>query len=139
MILNVSGKTGAREVITLFGSYFALKKIITIKEKRKQKIAGKSKIFNQKFRKGLNNLLQETGLKTTKFGDKQLTRDSKSFRSTYIPWGVIRGENIKALALNCGTSPKVIQDFYTKYIDIQNFKKQLSEISNVEKLHQNGY
>jgi len=139
LVLNVSGKTGAREVITYFGSYFALKKILTIKEKRKQKIAGKSKIFNQKFRKGLNNLLQETGLKTTKFGDKQLTRDSKSFRSTYISWGVIRGENIKALALNCGTSPKVIQDFYTKYIDIQNFKKQLSEISNVEKLHQNGY
>ena len=139
LILNVSGKTGAREVVTLFGSYFALKKIITIKEKRKQKIAGKSKIFNQKFRKGLNNLLKETGLKTTKFGDKHLTRDSKSFRSTYISWGVIRGENIKALALNCGTSPKVIQDFYTKYIDIQNFKKQLSEISNVDKLHQNGY
>ena len=95
-------------------------------------------VFNQKFRRGLNDLLESANLKTQKSGDKTLYRDSKSFRSTYISWAVIRGENIKAIALNCGTSAKVIEDFYTKNIEVKTFKKELSQISKVEALHMNG-
>ena len=101
-------------------------------------IVANSKVFNQRFRRGLNDLLEAANLKTSSFGDRTLTRDSKSFRSTYISWAVIRGDNVRAIADNCGTSPKVIQDFYTKYIELKNFKKQLTQISNVERLHQNG-
>tara|TARA_Y100000310_G_C20690551_1_gene821916 strand:- start:2554 stop:3789 length:1236 start_codon:yes stop_codon:yes gene_type:complete len=140
-VLNVSGKTAGRTVYTFFGSYFALKKIIQLKN-IKHPLASteaNSRVFNAKFRKGLDSLLIAAKLKKSQFGDKELTRDSKSFRSTYISWSIIRGESIKGISLNCGTSAKVIQDFYTKYVEVKNFKKQLTEVSNVDRLHLNGH
>ena len=136
-VLNVSGKTGDRTVYTYFGAYFALKKIQELTTQVATGVANSS-IFKQKFRRGLNDLLEAANLKTHQFGQRVLHRDSKSFRSTYISWGVIRGDNVRAIADNCGTSPKIIQDFYTKYIEIKNFKTQLTEISNVKRLHMNG-
>ena len=140
-ILNISGKTGAREVNTYFGSYFALKKILQLKKLKDLSATGVAKgyVFDAKFRKGLDSLLVAAKLKKESFGDRELTRDSKSFRTTYISWAIIRNENRKAVALNCGTSEKVIQDFYTKYVEVKNFKKQLTEISNVDRLHLNGH
>lgn len=127
--LNVTGKRGARKVYTKFGSYFALKKI---EELQKSYGVKNEKVFYFRFRKGLNYLLKDVGLKYQKYGDKDLVRDSKSFRSTYISWSLINGQNIDAIARNCGTSVKVIQDFYSKYIKVEEYKKDLIKINSVK-------
>ncbi len=127
--LNVTGKRGARKVYTKFGSYFALKKI---EELQKSYGVKNEKVFYFRFRKGLNYLLKDVGLKYQKYGDKDLVRDSKSFRSTYISWSLINGQNIDAIARNCGTSVKVIQDFYSKYIKVEEYKKDLVKINSVK-------
>ena len=110
-------------------SYFALKKI---EELQKSYGVKNEKVFYFRFRKGLNYLLKDVGLKYQKYGDKDLVRDSKSFRSTYISWSLINGQNIDAIARNCGTSVKVIQDFYSKYIKVEEYKKDLIKINSVK-------
>ena len=136
--LEVVGKRGRRTVITKFGSYFA---VIKIKEllKNNKTVTGVAvgALFQQKFRRGLNDLLDASNLKSVTEGGKETYRDSKSFRSTYISLAIIRGESIKSIELNCGTSSGVIQKFYTKHITNKVFKKQLSEISNVKALRMN--
>ena len=135
---GVTGKSGTRDVITFFGSYFALQKIQQLKERYERPYRDQDKIFTHGFTRGLRTLLLDANLKTEKWGDKILTRDSKSFRSTYISWSLIRGESAEVISRNCGTSPAVIKNFYSKYIEIKSFRKQLSEITNYKSLYQNG-
>lgn len=135
---DVSGKSGIRDVITFFGSYFALKKIQQLNEIYNRPFSDRDKIFTHGFTRGLRTLLLDANLKTEKFGNRTLTRDSKSFRSTYISWSLIRGETAEVISRNCGTSPAVIKNFYSQYIEIKSFRKQLSEITNYKSLYQNG-
>ncbi len=125
--LNVSGKRGGRTVITKFTSYFALEKLYNNQK-------GNEYIFNVGMRRGLNDLLNAAKLKTQKFGNKILKRDAKSFRSTYISWELIGGKSHFAISKNCGVDISVIQNFYARYIKIQEFKKDLIKINSV-KLH----
>ena len=139
--LNVSGKTGRRTAYTTFGSYFAIKKIKELLRSHLNKTVtdvAQCKVFQQKFRRGLNDLLADANLKKQMDDGKETYRDSYSFRHTYISWAIIRGESVKSIELNCGTSGGVIQDFYTKHISIKQFKKQLTTITNVKSLHLNG-
>ena len=109
-----------------------------LKEKYNRPFRDQDKIFTHRFTRGLRTLLLDAKLKTEKWGDRILTRDSKSFRSTYISWSLIRGEYAEVISRNCGTSPPIIKNFYSQYIEIKSFRKQLSEITNYKSLYQNG-
>jgi integrase len=134
--LNVSGKTGTRKALTYFGSYYALEKVKELFKKYDRPIKPNDKVFQVNFKKGLNYLLNDCNLKTTEQGGKSLRRDAKSLRSTYISWGLIRGQPHEVIARNCGTGIGVIQKFYSKHIEIEKYRKQLTEIDNYKNLYQ---
>ena len=106
-------KTNKREVIGVSSSYFALKRLLHLyKTTGLGKISGK--IWGvQSFREGLNTLLDEAKLKTYKKGDRTLSVDSKSFRSTYIQFMLDKGIYGDWIAKNCGTSITMIEKYYT--------------------------
>lgn len=108
-------KTDKREVIGLSSSYFALKRLLHLYQTTGLgKISGN--IWNvQSFREGLNTLLNEANLKKIRKGDRTLSVDSKSFRSTYIQFMLDKGITIDWLAKNCGTSIIMIEKYYTAH------------------------
>jgi integrase len=70
--------------------------------------------------KSLNSLLEEAGLKTKRVGDRTLTRDSKSFRNTFIQWMLDKGVPVDRIAKLCGTSTTMIERFYTANTSLQS-------------------
>ena len=106
-------KTNKREVIGVSSSYFALKRLLHLyKTTGLGKISGK--IWGvQSFREGLNTLLDEAKLKPYRKGDRTLSVDSKSFRSTYIQFMLDKGIMGDWIAKNCGTSITMIEKYYT--------------------------
>ena len=56
--------------------------------------------------------------------------------NTYISWMLIRGETHEVIRRNCGTGIGNIEKFYSKHIQIDKFKKQLTELSNYKSLYQ---
>jgi len=119
--INVSkSKTGTRETMGVASSYWALQSLIKLyKETGLQKIQGK--IFGVKsFRIGLNTLLEASGLKEVKIGDSIKTRDSKSFRNTFIQFGLDKGLSSNAISKLCGTSSQMIDRFYTANTQLES-------------------
>jgi len=134
--LRVSGKTGSRKVITFFGSYYALERVQHLFKQYDRPINPDDRVFQVNFKKGLNYLLNDCNLKTIEQDGRTLRRDAKSFRSTYISWSLIRGQKHEVIARNCGTGIGVIQKFYSKHIEIEKYRKQLTEIDNYKNLYQ---
>ena len=119
--INVSkSKTGTRETMGVASSYWALQSLIKLyKETGLQKIQGK--IFGVKsFRIGLNTLLETSALKEIKVGDSIKTRDSKSFRNTFIQFGLDKGLSSNAISKLCGTSSQMIDRFYTANTQLES-------------------
>ena len=77
------------------------RKYIELNELKMKTVTGVAvgALFQQKFRRGLNDLLDASNLKSVTEGGKETYRDSKSFRSTYISLAIIRGESIKSIEL----------------------------------------
>ena len=89
------------------------------KETGLQKIQGL--IFGVKsFRIGLNNLLNKSGLKEIKIGDSVKTRDAKSFRNTFIQFGLDKGCSSNLLSKLCGTSSTMIDKYYTANTQLES-------------------
>ena len=110
--LNVRiSKTGQRKAITVASSYFAMVKLMKLYRDHGRKTSGI--IWGVKsFREGINALLEDAGLKTTKYGDEITRRDSKSLRNTHIQFMVDKNISTVRIALNCGTSSKMIDENY---------------------------
>ena len=134
--IEVSGKTKGRKIYTYFGSYYALEKIKDLFKKYDMKISKDDYVFTHNFKRGLNELLKDCNLKYTEENGRTLRRDAKSFRNTYISWMLIRGATHEVIRRNCGTGIGNIEKFYSKHIQIDKFKKQLTEISNYKNLYQ---
>ena len=100
------------------------------------RISKDDKIFNRNFKKGLRELLDDCNLRYKEVGGRTLRRDAKSFRSTYISWSLIRGEKHEVIRRNVGTSIGVIQEFYSKHIQIESYRKQLTELDDTQNLYQ---
>ena len=115
MVINRSKKlkTSERTCKSVSSAYFTLQRLIKLyRDTGLGKVDGE--IFGVKsFREGLNSLLDEAKLKTKKIGDKVVTRDSKSFRNTFIQLMLDKGINSTAISKNCGTSTTMIDKFYT--------------------------
>ena len=122
--LRKSKTNKEREVKSVSSAYFAYKRLINLyKTTGLGSISGT--IFNVKsFREGLNSLLKEAGLKTIKRGDRTLTIDSKSLRSTFIQFMLDKGVKAIDIAKNCGTSVTMIENFYTANVALENMLSQ---------------
>lgn len=68
------------------------------------------------FRTALNDLLDEANLKTRQVGENTITRDSQSFRKTYMCMMINRKIPHQRIAQNCGTSTAMIDKFYAVYL-----------------------
>jgi integrase len=131
--INVSkSKTGTRDTFGLASSYFSLQRLMKLyKETGLQKIQGR--IFGVKsFRIGLNKLLETSGLKEIKIGDSVKTRDSKSFRNTFIQFGLDKGLGSNLLSKLCGTSSSMIDRYYTANTQLESMLNVLLKTSRTQ-------
>ena len=115
------GKTGSREVVTESSSYYAIIKLKELYLANGIKLDRNTKIFQTKtFSKSLRNLLIACNLRTDQRTNK--TRDSKSFRQTYISWEIIKNKrNLHWIAKNCGNSIEVINSNYANNLQHEDF------------------
>ena len=72
-------------------------------------------LFPHNHRDGLNALLKDCGLKQDRHCRE---RNAKSFRSTFIMFGLLRGLKDRDSADNCGDTPDIIHKYYAKYINM---------------------
>lgn len=124
LILNVTGKTGRREVVASkieVKTYF--KKILDLRRAELSKVAEKEVepspdglVFChpdgtaiQSFKKSFASLLRSAKLETDSFGQQ---RTIYSLRHTYATFRLQEGVNHYALAKNMGTSVAMLEQFY---------------------------
>jgi hypothetical protein len=101
-------------------AYFAYMKLLKLYRDHGRKTTGK--IFGVKsFREGINALLLSANLKTEKRGDRVVKRDSKSLRNTFIQFMLDKGVASIRVALNCGTSSKMIDQHYMANSQIEDY------------------
>ena len=118
---TLKGKTGVRPVRGMIGAVSAFERI----SKRFPNHKKTDYLFPNRHTGGLNALLNETGLKLDRFGNK---RNAKSFRSTFIMFRLIAGQPIKSVATNCGTSSDVIDKYYAKFIDVNMLDDSFTDL-----------
>ena len=87
-------------------------------------------VFPVKFGKSNRHLLKSCDLYEDKLTGKK--RDIKSYRHTYISWGVINKEDIFQISKNCGNSVQVIQTNYTNFLTARDFEDDLSSLRIVK-------
>jgi integrase len=121
LFINVRiSKTGERECKSVASAYFAYMKLLKLYRDHGRKTTGK--IFGVKsFREGINALLLSANLKTEKRGDRVVKRDSKSLRNTFIQFMLDKGVASIRVALNCGTSSKMIDQHYMANSQIEDY------------------
>jgi len=129
-IAVIDGKTGSREVISKPQCYNAIQQLKMVYNEYQDVIEkygyDKNKVFPVEFGQSNRNLLRSCGLYQDKLTHK--TRDIKTYRHTYISWGVINKEDIYQLATNCGNSVGVIQNNYAKELTSRDFEEDLSSL-----------
>ena len=121
--LTVNGKTGERRVIAMMGAVRAFERLC-----KRNDLHGDDLLFAKNHRDGLNELLREANLKMDRMGR---TRNSKSFRHTYIMTRILksggRADLIK-IARNCGVSPDVINKHYASHLTVDMVEMDLIHI-----------
>jgi hypothetical protein len=107
LMVNVRGKTGERRVVAMMGAVRAFERLC-----ERNNLTDDDVLFPQNHRDGLNELLKVANLKYDSMGR---TRNSKSFRHTYIMTRILKSggrADLMKLARNCGVSPEVINRHY---------------------------
>lgn len=130
----VNSKTGEREGYGLGGGYFGLQNLLKLYKKNDIKVKGNIWLNQKSFKEGLNNLLNESGLKYEKKGDRKLTRDSKSFRHSFIQIMLDKGISSTLIAKMLGTSTMMIDKNYTANMRIDSLIEQMNKIDRENKL-----
>ena len=125
-ILN--SKSGEHEGIGLGGAYYAMVNLMKLYKDTDIKITGNIWLNQKSFVEGLNNLLKESGLKSENRGDARLTRDSKSFRHSFIQ--IMLDKNIPPtyLAKILDTSSTMIDKHYTAHMRIDSMLEQMNKL-----------
>ncbi len=126
----IDGKTGSREVISKPQCYNAIQQLRMVYNEYQDIFEeygyDKDKVFPVKFGKSNRNLLKSCGLYEDRFTKKK--RDIKTYRHTYISWGILNKEDVFQLAKNCGNSVSVIQNNYAKELTSSDFEEDLSSL-----------
>ena len=128
----VNSKTGEREGIILGGGYFALQNLIKLYKENNIKITGNIWRNQKSFKEGLNNLLVESGLKHENRGDSRLTRDSKSFRHSFIQTMLDKKVTSTEIAKLLGTSTTMIDKHYTANMRFDNLIEVMNKVDRVK-------
>jgi|ETNmetMinimDraft_23_1059889.scaffolds.fasta_scaffold33318_2 integrase len=121
--LTVYGKTGQRRVIAMMGAVRAHDRLY-----ERNSHNPTDHLFPKNHRDGLNELLEESGLKFDRMGR---TRNSKSFRHTYIMTRILTSggrADVMKIARNCGVSPIVIDKHYASHLTPQMVEMDLIHI-----------
>ena len=120
-----------RETFTLSSSYYALKRLRKLYIDNEIDFNNTDTIFMQKsFRDGMRELLIACNLRYSK-DDSFLKRDSKSFRHSFIQTMLDRGLSYHEVSQLCGTSERMIGNFYTAHQDkTRLLDKMNDELSN---------
>ena len=118
IVLEVKGKTGAREVVArtpAVKEYFQRIWDLRVKELGSKPSMGEF-IFCHKhgkpihsFKKGFNALIKEAGVEFDSNGQRRVIY---SLRHTYATFRLHEGVNAYTLARNMGTSVKMLESFY---------------------------
>ena len=115
IIIRKSKVKNLREVIGMTSAHDALTNLRKIYQMNDIECVGS--IWRiQSFRTGLNDLLKSANLKTRQVGEYTVTRDSISFRKTYMCMMINRKVPHQRIAQNCGTSTAMIDKFYAVYL-----------------------
>lgn len=130
----INSKTGEREGYGLGGSYFGLQNLMKLYKDNNIKITGNIWLNQRSFKEGLNNLLLESELKSEKRGDKRLTRDSKSFRHSFIQVMLDKGLSSTIIAKMLGTSTTMIDKNYTANMRIESLIEQMNKLDRNKKI-----
>ncbi|WP_395662437.1 tyrosine-type recombinase/integrase [Aestuariivirga sp.] len=119
IVLQVKGKTGAREVVSRTPDVLIyLQRIheLRTKESSGEKPPMTEPIFAHKdgtpihsFKKGFNSLIKEAGVEYDTNGQRRVIY---SLRHTYATFRLQEGVNHYVLARNMGTSVKMLENFY---------------------------
>ena len=130
----IGGKTGSREVISKPQCYDSIQELKMVyaeyKDVMKERGYDSNMVFPVKFGKSNRELLKSCDLYEDKLTGKK--RDIKSYRHTYISWGVINKEDIFQISKNCGNSVQVIQTNYTNFLTSRDFEDDLSSLRIVK-------
>jgi integrase len=130
----VNSKTGEREGIGMGTAYYALQRLIKLYKDNNIKVTGNIWLGQKSFREGLNSLLDESGLKIEKSGDRELTRDSKSFRHSFIQIQLDKGNSATMIAKNLGTSTAMIDKNYTANMARDTLIEHINKIDRQSKI-----
>jgi integrase len=120
LMVNVRGKTGERRVVAMMGAVRAFERLCD-----RNNLADDDVLFPQNHRDGLNELLKVANLKYDSMGR---TRNSKSFRHTYIMTRILKSggrADLMKLARNCGVSPEVINRHYASHLSSEMVAQDL--------------
>lgn len=124
----IDGKTGDRTVISKPSAVDALRELKMINMEYQDLFTtlklDKNKVFPFKMSSSNRSLLKSANLYEDKSINKK--RDIKTYRHTYISWGVIKGETLFEIAKNCGNSVAVIEKYYANNLTSTNFANSLS-------------
>ena len=130
----VNSKTGEREGYGMGSAYFGLQRLMKVYKDNNIKITGNIWLGQKSFREGLNSLLEESGLKIEKSGDRELTRDSKSFRHSFIQIQLDKGNSATMIAKNLGTSTAMIDKNYTANMARDTLIEHINKIDRQSKI-----
>ena len=127
----IDGKTGDRTVISKPSAVDALRELKMINMEYQDLFTtlklDKNKVFPFKMSSSNRSLLKSANLYEDKSINKK--RDIKTYRHTYISWGVIKGETLFEIAKNCGNSVAVIEKYYANNLTSKNFENTLSSFA----------
>jgi integrase len=124
LMVNVRGKTGERRVVAMMGAVRSFERLC-----ERNKLGEDDLLFSQNHRDGLNELLKVAGLKYDSMGR---TRNSKSFRHTYIMMRILKSggrADLMKLARNCGVSPEVINRHYASHLSSEMVAEDLIHVA----------
>jgi len=126
----IDGKTGSREVISKPQCYNAIQQLKMVYNEYQDVIKeydyDTNKVFPVKFGKSNRNLLKSCDLYEDRLTGKK--RDIKTYRHTYISWGILNGDDIYQISKNCGNSVGVIQNNYANELTSRDFEEDLSSL-----------
>ena len=121
LVIDVRGKVGVRYSKSMPGAVQPFKRVLA--RRQKEFAAGDDsagaalpptqRLFPKFPRATFNKILDEEGLKFDRDGKR---RTAYSLRHTYISTRLMEGADIYQIANNCGTSVKMIEEFYASHI-----------------------
>jgi len=133
MYIYVSGKTGRREVVGLYGAVKAYHRLVARHKKGRDDL-----LFTRKYNWQFGKLLESIPCKnstsgTLRLDDRGMRRDSVSLRHYFAMARLLYGNvDVFDLATQMGTSVKIIQNFYGKPLIPRMKREELTAYKKVK-------